>query len=176
MNNEERKMTQNYYFTYVYLPEFCFRHYEAFKDFKNMGPQFFSDVLVGMWNGLYDKNPNAFIKSDLSEDKPFSFDLQNIDDEKQLFFISGPVPKIVPEPIEICVVMYNEKPRYFVLESDDSHVMRMNMGFPKEQCMPVAFVSEWFADGSHKNLGQINMDSMARTAFINRVKKECSFI
>lgn len=42
--------------------------------------------------------------------------------------------------------------------------------------MPVAFVSEWFKDGSHKNLGQLNYDGSLTVNFLNKIKQECNFI
>lgn len=80
-----------------------------------------------MCKGLKNAYPNRFTNMDFFENELFEFFVPESDNEKIMFLILGPLPKIVPEPIEICIVMYNDKPRYFVLESDDSHIVRMNM-------------------------------------------------
>lgn len=174
--NQEKKPSLYYYFTYIFFPKFCFEHYATFKSFQEIGPKYFSEILIGMCKGLKNAYPNRFTNMDFFENESFEFFVPESDNEKIMFLIRGPLPKIVPEPIEICIVMYNDKPRYFVLESDDSHIVRMNMGFPKEECVLVAFVSEWFKDGSHKNLGQLNYDGSLTANFLNKIKQECNFI
>lgn len=129
-----------------------------------------------MCKELKNAYPNRFTNMDFFENESFEFFVPELDNEKNMFLIHGPSPKIVPEPIEICIVMYNNSLRYFVLESDDSHIVKMNMGFPPEQCTPVAFVSEWFKDGSHKSLGQVNYNDSLLSNFINKIKQECNFI
>lgn len=170
----EKKISLHYYFTYVYLCGFCFKNYGTFKEFVDMGPAFLSNILVGMWKGLLESTPERFIHTELPANAPFTFSIDKVDDEKKLFFIHMPRPQIVPEAFDICIVMYNNTMRYFALESDNSHIFKIKSGMPKEQCHPKLFISEWFADGSHKNFGSILITKDVRAVFANKIKQECN--
>ena len=167
-----QKKSLHYYFTYVYLPRFCLKNYETFKEFVNMGPAFLSNIFIGMWNGLYEKGGGDFVHAELPKDNPFKFSMEVINEEKKLFFIHMPQPIIVPEAFDICIVM-GDKPRFFTLESDDSHIQKMKLGIPKEECNPVLFIGEWLSESNHRNYGSIPVSDHVKSQFTNKIKEIC---